>query len=93
MTTKLKRLHEAAMAQVLSNTEVELRQTARMEYEYYLRLHGQDFIALIEAARTLRASCDTVHKNADGTQMGVRNPDRHAVIALAKALQPFEDEK
>jgi len=48
---------------------------------------AEALVGIAEAAFALRIACDTGQTRADGSQAGVRVPERHHVIALADALK------
>jgi hypothetical protein len=55
----------------------------------YLWNHREHFAALIDAADSLVRSCDTGERNPDGTQRGIRHPDKDSIEQAREALKPF----
>jgi hypothetical protein len=59
---------------------------ANAELIAFLINHADALAELVRAAEIMSRALDTGHRNNDGTQMGVRNPEKHHVDALRNAL-------
>lgn len=58
-----------------------------------LRNHADAILGLVRAAEVMSRALDTGHRNNDGTQMGVRMPERAHVDSLAEALTKLKEGK
>ena len=54
---------------------------------------AQQLNEALEALRLLCAACDTGHRNADGSQQGVRVPEKEIVIQARAILAKHAKEK